>query len=330
LQDLHAAYTQLENGHEVKLPPKTSSYQQWAEKQADYVRTGNLEKELSFWLNQTEERRHSIPRDFGQGLAGEELQIANSEVLEKSLGPQETRALLEKANRFYRAQMHELLLLAVAEALTVWSGTDGAWLDVEGHGREEIWSGMDVSRTVGWFTNIYPLKVQPKRGGSMMERVKSIREQVRRVPRGGIGYGMLRYLGTAEDITRKIKGMSHPEVLFNYLGQFEQPFEGPGWFELAEESPGPLRSLGQKYSHLLMINISIVAGSLNMRWIYSRQAHRKTTIENLANNSMKVLTELQAAEPPASNDLSLSDFSETGLTADELDKALERVGSHLT
>src|SRR6185295_6301773 len=102
-----------------------------------------------------------------------------------------------------------------------WSGQRHLRLDLEGHGREELFDDVNLSRTVGWFTTIYPVVLAPPQSASLEEALKTVKEQLRAIPNRGIGYGLLRYLRNDEQ-TRSLR--TTPSLLsFNYLGQFALP-----------------------------------------------------------------------------------------------------------
>src|SRR5207247_7744318 len=130
------------------------------------------------------------------------------------LGEDETRSLLQEVPAAYRTQIGDVLLTAVLEAFAEWTGREELLIDLEGHGREDLFTGVDLSRTVGWFTTIYPVRLQRGAGGPG-EALKAVKEQLRRVPNRGIGYGLLRYVRD-EEMDSSAGGS------FNYLGPFDQ------------------------------------------------------------------------------------------------------------
>src|SRR5262249_15681149 len=144
------------------------------------------------------EQVRSIPRDYD----GENLVSSASAVVE-SLSREETEALLQEVPSVYHTQINEVLLSALALALGEWSHSRVVLVDVEGHGREPISERVDVSRTVGWFTTIYPVLLEVNGNRNQAgEVVKQVKEQVRGIPGQGLGYGVLRYLGSDHVATR--------------------------------------------------------------------------------------------------------------------------------
>ena len=174
------------------------------------------------------------------------------------------------------------MLTALAQVLATWSGSDSVLIDLEGHGREEILPDVDLSRTVGWFTTIFPVVLKLKATEKFPDAIESIKEQLRAIPNRGIGCGVLHYLSEDASITSQLSSLPQAEVSFNYLGQLDRGMQSDSLVKLAPESVGPQHSqLGQR-SHLLEISGLVVEGQLQMEWTYSENFHQHETIEGLA------------------------------------------------
>ena len=130
---------------------------------------------------------------------------------------------------------------ALGLALTSWMGEPVARISLEGHGREELVEGIDLSRTVGWFTTIFPVNLDLRGTVGPGEVLKSVKEQLRRIPQRGIGYGLLRYLRGDENLAAQLRSAPQPEIAFNYLGQFDHTGAASA-FVTVEGSTGPLHS----------------------------------------------------------------------------------------
>ena len=110
------------------------------------------------------------------------------------LSEEETRALLQEIPAVYHTQVNDVLLTALAQTLCQWAGERSVLVDLEGHGREALFEDVDISRTVGWFTSLYPVRLKWPLSQEVGEALKGIKEMLRQIPHNGIGYGMLRYL----------------------------------------------------------------------------------------------------------------------------------------
>ncbi len=154
----------------------------------------------------------------------------------------------------------------------------------KGHGREELFDDVDLSRTVGWFTTLFPVLLDTKSLSQSEDILLVIKEKLRSIPERGIGYGVLRYM------TSKTKLHSYTaEVKFNYLGQFDQQQTKSSLFNPAPESKGISRCLQGNRSHLIDINGIVTNGQLKLDWTYSKAIHHQQTIENLANSFIEKL-----------------------------------------
>ncbi|MEW6736492.1 MAG: condensation domain-containing protein, partial [Acidobacteriota bacterium] len=290
LEDLQQAYEQLRARQVVKLAAKTSSYQQWALALREYAQSIEMAAELDYWLQLTEHSIEQLPLDK-QIIELSEINIqANACEVKVTLSEADTLALLQEVGEVYQTQINDLLLTALAWAIQRWSGNRIVLVDMEGHGREELVTGIDVSRTVGWFTSIYPVVL--KISGQLNEDLKRIKEQLRNIPKRGVGYGILKYLSADVEIQQRLKALPAAEISFNYLGQVDQILRPESLFGLATESNGPLCSEQGKRRYLIDVICIVAGGRLHVRWIYNENFHRRENIEKLANGFIGVLEEI--------------------------------------
>src|SRR5262249_54991766 len=138
-----------------------------------------------------------------------------------TLTPEETGALLHEVPEVYRTQINDVLLTALAEVLAGWTGSGQVLVNLEGHGREDIALDLDVSRTVGWFTTLYPVLLDLQGVAGPGVRLRAVKEQLRSVPQRGLGYGLLRYLGDDAGVAVALRELPSAQVCFNYFGQVE-------------------------------------------------------------------------------------------------------------
>ncbi|NKQ34061.1 MAG: amino acid adenylation domain-containing protein [Chloroflexi bacterium] len=320
LEDLQLAYTQLAQGTAVHLPPKTTAYKTWAERLRDYAQSPAAREELAYWRGLAQAAVRPLPRDFADGRNRE----ADTETVAVSLTPAETEALLRDVPPVYRTKINDALLTALAHALQSWTGSSAALIDLESHGRADLFADVDVSRTVGWFTAVYPVHLasRPDPG----EAVKTIKEQLRRVPHLGIGYYLLRYVSEDEAIRRQMAALPQAEISFNYLGQFGQDLPPDTPFAPAPESAGPDRSPDSPRQYLIEIDGSIAAGQLQLTWSYSGQIHTRQTITRLANSFLAALRALiNYCQTPTAGGLTPSDVPLANLDQKKLDKLMAKL-----
>ncbi len=298
LEDLAAAYRQAERGERPRLPPKTLSYKRWAENLVELAGSAGLAAEADFWLAQGAAAR--LPLDLpAAGELGGNCEASCDEV-SWALGPEDTTALLRTLPGSRRgslaARPEEALAGAWLAALQAWTGEDRQLLDVEWHGREAD-GALDVSRTVGWFTSIFPLAFTlPPAGAAPRAVLAAVRERWRAVPRHGAGFGLLRYLGGDGELRRRLAALPRPEVSFNYLGQLDAGVSAPGALplRLAPEPAGPMRDPRAPRPHLLEFSARVVDGRLRLELRYSRGLHLRATALGLLRRCAEELARLLA------------------------------------
>ncbi|MEV7938301.1 amino acid adenylation domain-containing protein, partial [Kitasatospora sp. NPDC088264] len=229
-EDLLAALAAVREGRAVALAPVPTSFRRWAQRLTAEAGTDRRAAELPLWeaaLATPDPLLGARPLDPARDT------YATEGVLRLVLPAETTQALLTRVTAAYHAQVNDVLLTALALALGHWrgeatTGPDGAVLvTAEGHGREEIVDGVDLHRTAGWFTSLYPVRLAPgalpwsevtAAGPGLGRALGRVKEQLRAVPDNGIGYGLLRHLNPATAAV--LEGYADPQVEFNYLGRF--------------------------------------------------------------------------------------------------------------
>ncbi|WP_406122405.1 amino acid adenylation domain-containing protein [Streptomyces canus] len=288
LEDLGNAYGSLVAGERVVLPMKTTSYQTWSHRLQSYASTEDATRELEFWT-----RPHTdviLPRD----LDGDNTH-ASFDSVTVSLDSEETAALLRDVPRTFDVRINDVLLTAVAQAVRTWTGSPAVPVALEGHGREDLFDDVDLSRTVGWFTSIFPIELRLPSQAGPVELLASVRDQLAAVPNRGVGYGILRYLGTAS-IRNNLRAAAWPEISFNYLGQFDDTVAGLGRSAGNIEPSGTSVDPAGRRPHLLDIGASVQSGRMSLSVSYSRNIHEARTARRIAENVLAVLRSLiQAA-----------------------------------
>ena len=322
LEDLQSAYEQLSRGEAVELPPKTTSYQQWAQQLKEYALCSALQTERDYWLAGCRHRIARLPLDYGAG----ENTVASAGNVVVEFSATQTQALLHEVPKAYHTQINEVLLTALVQATMQWTGEPALLVDVEGHGREDIFGEVDLSRTVGWFTTIFPVVLDVGEARGPGDALKLVKEQLRAVPNKGIGYGVLRYLSEEAGLQEQLKGMPQAEISFNYLGQFDQIVGQGTLCEPAQEASGPSHSQQAVRQHVVEISGGITRGQLQLVWTYSAHLHKRTTIERLAQHYNEALCVLIAhCQSPEAGGYTPSDFPLANLDQQAISKVLGAV-----
>ncbi len=285
LSDLDTGYRQARRGERIDLGPKSTSFREWSRRLAEHVESGGLDHELDHWtqVEQTTRRAARLPVDAnGANTVGSTRSVSVS----LDAGP--TRELLQDVPETYRTQVNDILLSALGRVLADWVGDPTVLVEMEGHGREGLFDEVDLSRTVGWFTSLFPVALTMPRAG-WGDVIKSVKEQLRAIPAHGLGYGALRYLGEPGVLGR---GRAC-EVAFNYHGHFDTDADDDaslyrGWCE------NPSAEEDQSHARQWLIEITGLArdGRLEFTWEYSANRHHEATVLRLATAFVAALEQI--------------------------------------
>ncbi|MBQ4803344.1 amino acid adenylation domain-containing protein [Aquimarina sp. MMG015] len=322
LEDLSSLYNGYALETSVSLPLKTDSFQYWSNLLQDYAKSESLERELEYWKSLVEEGsfgRLPVDKEVSGPL---KINTNQSFVISEEV----TNLLQTKVHSVYNTEINDVLLTGLGLAIKDIFDLDKSLIKMEGHGREQITEDIDVSRTVGWFTSVYPFLL---RANDLLseEALVQVKEDLRRIPNKGIGYGVLKYL------TDQLPGDIHPEILFNYLGDFGDKIGGnkDGFFEYSNENIGASVAKENSQDTLLDISGIMIGGRLNISIRYCDKVYESDTIKRLSESYNKHLESLilQLSDKEASC-ITPSDLTFKGLTIQELaeinkDQAIEDI-----
>jgi amino acid adenylation domain-containing protein/non-ribosomal peptide synthase protein (TIGR01720 family) len=320
LGDLQDAYEQLGRGEAVSFSGPSTTFGTWSQVLRAHAETAR--PEAAFWGSLCDAPVVPCPVD---GPGGDNV-FATERTVDARLDADATHALLHDVPRKYGMRIHEVLLAALAGTFAEWTKNPALLVDVEGHGREAISDEADLTRSVGWFTTIYPVLLDLARTSTIDDRLKRVKEQLRRTPNNGIGYGVLRYLSADPAVRRPLEAVPTPDVAFNYLGQVDGTFAG-GLFAPAAEPTGPVQAAGNPRAHVFEVSARVLGGQLHVAWHYSEALHHASTVERLTRRFLDLVRDVvahcRAAEAAA---LTPSDFPEANVSQDDLDRLLARIG----
>jgi amino acid adenylation domain-containing protein/non-ribosomal peptide synthase protein (TIGR01720 family) len=307
LQDLAMLWEQASSGQVFALPRRTASTGAWVTWLVAHATEAAVEAEFPWWEALAGDAT-TLPRD---GNGGDDT-AGSVATLNVALGREETAALLDAAGRM---PLESVLLTAVARTVAQWTGRNSVRIDVEGHGREVPGSGLDLTRTVGWFTTIAPMRLTVT-GGALVAELEAVASAVRSMPRKGVGFGQLRYLHP--DGKRRLAGVPPAPIALNYLGRFEGVLPANGW-QVLRESAGSLRHPGDPRPYLLEISVAIDEACLRFDWFYSQSAHKRLTITALAEQTLAELRAITSALRSAQH-VSPADFPLARVSQATLDR----------
>ena len=321
-EDMIAGYRALTEGQPLRLPSKSDSFKNWSEKLAVYAESQVLLNELEYWQRVAGSGAETLPlppvRERGNSCDMDEAKFM--------LTPEETSLLLGDANRAYGTDTRDLLLFSLALALREWTGSSRHLITMEGHGREDSGDGLDITRTVGWFTTLFPHLLEVVEREDTGYRLRVVKEGVRSVPNCGMGYGVLKYL-TPDRLKQGYELPLLPRISFNYLGTFDADFGG-GPFTPACEPYGDNVGPDIESSFDLDFTCSVLRGEFSFNLSYDRRLIATETarllVDDFIKNLREVITHCMGRDEVV---ISPSDISYDGLDIDQLDSFLEGLNS---
>ncbi|NWF50282.1 MAG: hypothetical protein HXY49_07050, partial [Ignavibacteriaceae bacterium] len=316
LEDLISMFMSSEIHNEFRLPSKTCSYKKWSETLQSIAQSESLNDEIDFWSGLRKRKHFGIEKDYD----GENLNKFNEQLV-ISIPASETESLLIKAAPEFNLKVDELLIGCLMRAYNKWTGRRTLLLDLESHGREMNYAEIDVKRTVGWFTSIYPVYLDLKKEVQIVDQVNLIKEQLRAVQNNGIGFGLLKYIKGIQEL----KEIPLAEIIFNHLGSFDNITDG-GIFSAAKESVGPQVDENNHREHLIEVTSLISEGQLNIQFSYSKKVIKENRIIELANHYKDTLMEfLNLYNEGGVKKVIASDYKLKKITDQQLDKALKKL-----
>lgn len=265
IEDIETAYKQSYAGKNIILPAKTASYKEWSLALREYAGSKIIDKEITYWNNINELLKEQIGQ---RRKANAETNYSYANI---SLDKNSTSKLLYEAGKTYSTEITELLLSALCRATRRWSLKDEISVDLESHGREDIGTGIDINRTVGWFTSKYPIILTAY--DDIGKNIIETKEVLRKIPNHGIGFGIIKYL--------RQEGFSYEksDICFNYLGQMDAEDSNNALFTLSEMDAGEDTAKENGSSYSLSIDGGINNGCLKFTVTYDKAVYQHDDIE---------------------------------------------------
>nr|WKF59529.1 Linear gramicidin synthase subunit D [Paraburkholderia busanensis] len=282
LEELGQAYEQAVAGQSIELPAQSLSWGDWTEALSAHAQRDTVRNELTYWRTQLSaasawddaaRARGGLP--LAARLDEVDRTLGASQVLRRKLDETRTRTLLQEASSTQQGRVDEWLLAALVNTLAGWSERAGVLIELEGHGREEVIDGVDLTRTVGWFTTRYPVwfdavnATTANATTAAATTLASVQTTLRNVPNKGLHYGVLESLSGAIE-RNAIAALPRAQVSFNYLGQFGQSDSATqNRMRIATgEHAGQAAGAHTVCSYALELNALIVDGALSIDWRY--------------------------------------------------------------
>jgi non-ribosomal peptide synthase protein (TIGR01720 family) len=286
--DLATACEQVLAGNAVRLPARSTSFREWAMRLQQAAADEALLSEATYWTDSARHATGALPVDHVRG----ENRVDTAESVVVELSEPETRQLLQQVPAVYRTQINDVLLTALALTLSEWTGRPQVLVELEGHGREEIFDDLDLSRTVGWFTTAAPVLLEVPESRDSLASLRVVKRQLLGMARRGLEYGLLRRWGPPA-LREQLQAMPAAAISFNYLGQWDNLGQGTGTGVLSpsERSLQACQAVAELRTHLIDVTGLVTGGRLHMEWAFSNQLHRRDTVLNWAERYLGLLKE---------------------------------------
>lgn len=285
IEDLTATYAQLSSGRQPAPLTRSTSVEEWAARLERYACSPEVEAQRDYWCDAAHRGVRSLPRD--RSCTAD--RVASSSVVHAALNRSQTEVLQQATAGRAGLQLTDVLLAALTVAIGEWSGHDRIAFLVEGHGREALFDDLDLSRTVGWFTNLYPVVLPYSAGDPPERQLSSIAESLHAVPGHGMGYALLRYMSRDLAVREVLTGLPPAEISFLHLGQIERAFVEDALIRPAMESAGPMRHPAAVRAFTFELSSALRDGALGLAWEFGRDSHATATVEGLLARTIEVL-----------------------------------------
>lgn len=283
LEDFADGYDQLVIGYPLRVRPKSTSLQQWAQRLITYAQQDKVIQELPYWLALEQYSGDALPLGMRSDVHAADLGVwSDNGMIAVEFSSESTDTLLRSNNTPASPDAYDLMLTAFGVALADWSGGRTFRLDVEGHGREPIGEEVEVSRTIGWFMTMYPIILDMSQSDSLPAAVEQTRQMLRSIPNKGMNYGVLKYLTNHDSASGTAILQKKAEINFNYMGQFGSELNNEK-FTFSAMPPGDTIGLDNGRLYQLEAVAMIVGGQLVVRFVYNTRDYEHSNIQELVN-----------------------------------------------
>ena len=320
-EDIAELYTGLQTGDSKQLPPKSSSIKEWAQRLKSFADETSLQEEASYWFGVLASGSGRLPAAGSDSDNVVKFQQNQTVRLDKEY----TAQLLTSAQDAFGTEINDLLLAGFALAIHQHWGRSGLLVALEGHGREELFDDIEIQRTVGWFTSVFPVALESDESWPLDRHIIETKEMLHKIPRKGIGYGILKFLSANRDSV--FTGDVEPQISFNYLGQFDGDTDKLPFGVIAGSPAGQAHSPNQQREYLMDVNCNVNENMLYISASFSHKCFDADDISaflNLFVEKLQLIIDFCATR--SERELTPSDLSYKDLSMDDLEKIEALVG----
>ncbi|HEX3030291.1 MAG TPA: amino acid adenylation domain-containing protein, partial [Clostridia bacterium] len=319
-EDFKTAYENTARGLSVVLPHKSACYLEWARSMRFYSKSDKLKEEVHYWKSVLQKGCIHLPVD----RTITDAKLKDMDTIKIAFTEEETERLLRQTHIAYHTEINDILLSALGMTLKGCFGNGDKYVvTLEGHGRERLAEDLDINRTVGWFTSIYPVLIDVG-ATDLASIIKTVKEGLRKIPDKGVGFNILRTI-TSGDKTLEKELSYESQVLFNYLGQFDQDIDS-SLFEISRFSDGQPMSLHSERVNKIELVGMVVGNKLSFSLSYHRVEYLKETMERfIGTYRLTLLKIIDHCLNKETSQLTPSDLGEEELTLEEFEGILNDI-----
>ncbi|WP_167543313.1 non-ribosomal peptide synthetase [Streptomyces violaceusniger] len=287
LADLSTAY-QARVGERVLVDDEPAlPFTPWAHWVHRYARSAAVAAQEEHWRAITDGAER-VPHDYG---SGDQSIGADGATIVRKLNVDQTRRLLREVPSVFRIRVKEILATALCLTLNEWA--DGSIrVDLENHGRDPLAAGLDISRCIGWFTTIQPVRIQHQNLGASNfgSALSDVKERLRKFPDEGLGFSTRWLASLAEE--DNCSAQSVADVVLNYHGVQDRFSPGDGVFKVLKSCLGEEKPPSQLRPYTFEVEAEVRNGELVAKWGYSRTMHSEKTVRILVDAFLRRIEEL--------------------------------------
>ncbi len=293
LEDLFTAYQQAEKGQLIRPPARTSSFSRWARRLAAHAQGTDVQHGLPALMALLSPLPQLVRLPVKNPDAAKKSTVGKAVMLKRELTAEDTQSLLRSLPKRLGYSAQEALLAALCEATTDLMNGAGLLVDIEGHGRDVPLADIDLTRTVGWFTNIVTVLLKQTPANDAGTALSATRQSLTDLSLRGFNQSVLHHLLACDEL------LQHPraEIAFNYLGQWDHAWPADGQVRPAPEFEGPGFAASTPRPYLLDVGAIVLGGQLRIDWTFDPAVLDTTLMGALADRHLLALERLLAAEP---------------------------------
>jgi phthiocerol/phenolphthiocerol synthesis type-I polyketide synthase E len=287
LTDIFTAFGQRLAGEEIALQAITTPWSEWSQRCAALAVHPAVVESRDFWLQTATTPNLRVAGEQTSEAPG----VADLARLASALTVAETTEI-DDARRRLKVPIDEMLLAALSRTIADQVGDGSVAVDRSGEGRSVLKPDIDLRRTVGWFSTVYPVALNCAKGEGAKQQLDEVHNTLTAVPHYGIGYGLLRYLYAP---TARLLGATRPaDIFFNYIGTIpDLPTLGEDVaVQFDSDTALPVREAIPGLGHPIEIRVFRTAGVLHLDWWYDIRRVDAATVQSLADGFSRTLLEL--------------------------------------